>query len=306
MLHIFDAHVHLFDCETNTYAFLEQEDATFRTVVGDYSALPRRYLPEDYLKASASCQVEGIVWHEFLSADPFEEARWGQRLADTSGLRQSMVVLVNFLDPALEEKLEAYAAMPNVAAVREHLGWDIGNALRRFAKRPDLLRDPEWRAGLGTLRRHGFKCGLEVFAPQLLDLHDVVCRHPEIGFTIAVMGWPLDLSPAGYTQWRHDLAMLSRCANVCAEISAIECIFGMGWQLEQVAPWVLTIIDIFGPTRCMFGSHMPIAGLSWGFGRLYEAYQEIVVRFSESERHDMFRRTAAAWFNRHAPTGRWC
>ena len=50
MLHIFDAHVHLFDGEANTYAFLEREDPTFRTIVGDYSALPRRYLPDDYLR----------------------------------------------------------------------------------------------------------------------------------------------------------------------------------------------------------------------------------------------------------------
>ena len=235
MLCIFDAHVHLFDCEANTHAFLEREDPTFRYIIGDYAALPRRYLTDDYLKASGSCRVEGIVWHKFLSSDPVGEARWGQRLADASPLHQSMVVLVDFLDPALEERLEAYAALPNVVAVREHLGWDAGNALRRFAKRPDLLTDPDWREGLRVLRGHGFKCGLEVFAPQLPDLHDVVRQHPDISFTLAVMGWPLDLSAAGYARWRHDLAALSRCANVCAEISAIECIFGMGWHQEQIA-----------------------------------------------------------------------
>ena len=107
MLRIFDAHVHLFDCEANTHAFLEREDPTFRTIIGDYSALPRRYLTDDYLKASASCRVEGIVWYEFLSADPVGEAQWAQRLADASRLGQSMVGLVDFLDPALEERLEA-------------------------------------------------------------------------------------------------------------------------------------------------------------------------------------------------------
>jgi len=296
VLCIFDAHVHLFDCEANTHAFLEREDPTFRYIIGDYAALPRRYLTDDYLKASGSCRVEGIVWHEFLSSDPVGEARWGQRLADASPLHQSMVVLVDFLDPALEERLEAYAALPNVVAVREHLGWDAGNALRRFAKRPDLLTDPAWREGLGVLRGHGFRCGLEVFAPQLPALHDIVRQHPDISFTLAVMGWPLDLSAAGYARWRHDLAALSRCANVCAEISAIECIFGMGWHREQIAPWVLSVIEMFGPARCMFGSHMPIASLSWGFERLYDAYQEIVAGFSQAERDDMFRGTAAAWF----------
>jgi predicted TIM-barrel fold metal-dependent hydrolase len=56
------------------------------------------------------------------------------------------------------------------------------------------------------------------------------------------------------------------------------------------------VIELFGPSRCMFGSHMPIAGLSSGFERLYDAYQEIVGKFSEAERDDMFRGTAASWF----------
>jgi predicted TIM-barrel fold metal-dependent hydrolase len=296
VLRIFDAHVHLFDCEANTYAFLEHEDRSFKSIAGDYSGLPRRYLTDDYLNDSASYQVEGIVWYEFLSADPVREAQWAQHLGDASRLRQSVVVLVDFLDPALEERLEAYAALPNVVAVREHLGWDAGNALRRFAKRPDLLTDPAWRKGLGALRRHGFKCGIELFAPQLSDLPGVTRLYPDIGFTLAVMGWPLDLSPTGYMQWRHDLAVLSRCANVRIEIAAIECLFGMGWRLEEVAPWVLSVIELFGPARSMFGSHMPIAGLSVGFERLYDAYQEIVARFSAVERDDMFRGTAAAWF----------
>jgi len=59
---------------------------------------------------------------------------------------------------------------------------------------------------------------------------------------------------------------------------------------------VLSVLEAFGPARCMFGSHMPIAGLSSGFGRLYVAYQEIVAGFSEAEQDEMFRGTAAAWF----------
>jgi predicted TIM-barrel fold metal-dependent hydrolase len=110
------------------------------------------------------------------------------------------------------------------------------------------------------------------------------------------MGWPLDLGKAGYEQWRHDLTVLSHCANVRIEIAAIECLFGMGWRQEQVAPWILSVIETFGPSRCMFGSHLPIASLSVGFESLYNAYQEIVTRFSAAEQDDMFRGTAAAWF----------
>ena len=49
----------------------------------------------------------------------------------------------------------------------------------------------------------------------------------------------------------------------------------MDWCVKKVAPWVLSVIEMFGPARCMFGSHMPVADLSVGFERLYDAYQEM-------------------------------
>ena len=297
-LRVFDAHVHLFDSEANTHSFLEHEDPSLKAIAGDYSSLPRIYLTNNYLNDSTSCEVEGIVWYEFLSDDPAREAKWSQRLADASRLRHSMVVRVDFLDPALEGTLAAYEALPNVVAVREHLGWDVGNALRRFAKRPNLLREQEWRKGLGALRRYGFKCGIELFSPQLSEFPEVARLYADVGFTLAVMGWPLDLSSTGYAQWRHDLRAVSRCENVCIEIAAIECLFGMDWRQEDVAPWILSAIELFGPARCMFGSHMPIAGLSVGFEHLYDVYQEIVAGFSTVERDALFRGTAAAWFKR--------
>lgn len=293
---IVDAHVHLFDSQANVHAFLEHNDEVYEALVGDYARLPRRYLPDAYLADSQSRKVEGVVWHEYLSDDAVKETRWGQRLAEASPVPLAMVALVDFLDPRLEERLEIYRSLPNVTAVREHLGWDATHARKRFASRPDLLTDPAWRRGVARLQRHDFKCGLEVFSPQLPDLLDVVRRCPDLGFTLAVMGWPLDLSPAGFRQWRCDIDRLSRCENVCADISAIECIFGMDWTVEQVAPWVLALVEMFGPDRCMFGSHLPIAGLSGGFEPLYDAYQEIVVGFTEDEQDQMFRCVAADWF----------
>ena len=206
----------------------------------------------------------------------------------------AMVALVDFLDPRLQEHLDIYRSLPNVTAVREHLGWDRTNPLRRFAKRPDFLTDPTWQKALERLREHDFKCGLEVFAHQL----PTFCRLSDVfqKSVIAVVGWPLDLSSAGFDQWRRDLSNLSQCKNVCADISVIECVFGMDWRLEQISPWVLSMVELFGPARCMFGSHLPIATLSFGFDRLYAAYQQIVADFSVEEKDQIFRQVAADWF----------
>ena len=295
-LRIVDAHVHVYDADVNRHLFLEEKDDVFEALVGDYSALPKKYPLQSYLNDGKSYQIEGIIWHEYLSNDAIKEAQWAQRLAETSMVPVAIVALVDFLDPRLEERLDTYRSLPNVTAVREHLAWDVVNPLKRFAKRADLLSDPAWRNGVARLRGHDFKCGLEVFAPQLPDLLKVVRLYPDVGFTLAVLGWPIDLSPAGFMRWRKDVAELSRCENVCASISAVECIFGMQWTLEQVSPWIRSLIEMFGPNRCMFGSHMPIAALSVGFERTYTAYQELVADFSESERDRMFRGVAHDWF----------
>jgi hypothetical protein len=158
------------------------------------------------------------------------------------------VALVDFLDPHLEERLNIYRSLPNVTAVREHLGWDVTNPKTRFAKRPDLLAGPFWQRG--SYSATIFKCGLEVFSPQISDLLKVVRLYPDLGFTIAVLGWPLDLSTAGYRKWHQDLKELSQRENVCVDISTIECIFGLDWRVDWIAPWILSLRCLAQSVAC--------------------------------------------------------
>src|SRR5262249_16281914 len=268
---------------------------TFEALVGDYGAAAP-FLLDDYLAQTQSCDVRGVVCHEYLSEDPVGEMRWLQRQVDASPIPHAIVALVDFLDPHLEERLEAYRALPAITAVRQHLGWDSDNPVRRFAARGDLLGDAGWRRGLSRLAATDYKCGLEVFAPQLPELLPVVRSNPEIGFTVAVLGWPVDLTAVGFERWRRDMRALSESDNVCASVSAIECLFGRSWTVETIRRWLLSAVELFGPDRCMLGSHMPIATLSRGFEPLYAAYREILADFSAGEQGKMFQGVAAQGF----------
>jgi hypothetical protein len=63
----------------------------------------------DYLAVTSGYQVEGVIWHEFLSTDAYREASWAQLLANGSKLRIALCALVEFLDPDLEHRLDQYA-----------------------------------------------------------------------------------------------------------------------------------------------------------------------------------------------------
>jgi len=298
---IIDAHGHLYDHRQNRHEFLENVDAVFEALIGDYSALPRRYLLDQYLVDQTGLQVVGLVWHEFLSSDPIREVRWAQQLAENSPVPISIVGLVDFLAPDLEQRLDAYALCRNVAAVREHLGWDNENPLRCFAKRPDLLTDSLWLDGLKRLVSYGFKCALEVFSSQLPDLLKVVRLNPEIGFAVALMGWPRATDKLEFTRWKQCLAALSECANVRIVVSGLECIFGMNWSLPEVQRWIQTDFELFGTKRIMFGSHRPICGLSSTFPTPYAAYEKMTEGLSLSEQDAVFRLNAADWFFSGSP-----
>ena len=197
---------------------------------------------------------------------------------------------------ACEARLDAYTQHANVAAVRQHLGWDATHPMRCMANRGDLLIDERWRQGVRLLKKYRFKCSLEVFSPQLADLLIVIRENPEIGFTVAVMGWPSPAADEEFVRWKRSLREIARCENVRLTVSAVECVFGMDWEPVKARPWVEAAIEVFGTERVMFGSHRPISRLARRVVHPYAAYEEMTAGLSAVERDAVFAGNAARWF----------
>jgi len=292
-LAILDCHQHFFDARRFRYPVFEARSTGFEALVGDYGALPRVYLPENYVQDTEGLNIVETVWAEFISDDPVQEVRWANNLADATARPKGLIARVDFLDPDLDRILDEYASMGHVRCVRQHLGWHPTNPALRFAARPDLLSDDAWQGRVATLRGSGLVCELEVFSSQLRDFVPVAAAYPDIQFVLPVMGWPLDLTHDGHEDWKRGLAALSMCSNVSVKIFGMECIFGIRWTIPQVRPWILETIEMFGPARCMFASHMPICTLACSIQQLYDAYVQIIADFSVAEKRQILSDTAA-------------
>ena len=107
------------------------------------------------------------------------------------------------------------------------------------------------------------------------------------------MGWPIDLTNEGHETWKRVLATASACDNVAIKIFGMECIFGIRWTVAQIRPWILDTVELFGPDRCMFASHLPICKLACSVQQLYAAYLEVIADFGVSEKRQMLHDTAA-------------
>jgi predicted TIM-barrel fold metal-dependent hydrolase len=231
-LPILDCHQHFFDVRRLGYPVFERRSPGFEALVGDYAALPRVYLPEDYGRDVAGWPVVSTVWAEFMADDPGAELQWVRELAGATGWPAGMIAQVDFASPELGRMLDFYASVEPIRAVRQHLGWHPTDPLLRYASRPDFLTDPGWRHGLAALHERDLRCELEVFAPQLPDLAAVAAGRPDIQFVVPVMGWPVDLTREGRWAWKHGLAAVAACANVAVKIFGLECIFGVAWTVD--------------------------------------------------------------------------
>lgn len=293
---IIDCHVHFIDNEQIEYPHFQKIDQHFVNLVGDYSDLPRKYLPPDYLKETQGFNVVKTIMAEFVSKDPLKEVKWAQQLANRFGHPHGIIALASPLDPNFEYLLKEYGQIPNVRSIREHLLWDPNDPGKCFAPRNGILLEKKWRKNFAKLKKYGFNWEFEIFAHQIPEAENLAREFPDINMILHPMGWPLDLSKKGFAMWKKNMHSFSKFKNVAVKITAIGCIF-KNWTIQQIHPWIREAIEIFGPHRSLLGSHMPLEKLDHHtFKQLYEAYQEIVKDMSVQDQENIFHNAALKWY----------
>ncbi len=72
--------------------------------------------------------------------------------------------------------------------------------------------------------------------------------------------------------------------------------FDHGWTQDSIAPLVHRVIEIFGPSRCAFGSNFPVDKLYASYEETIGAYLNICQVYSLEERDAMFRTVAEDFY----------
>jgi predicted TIM-barrel fold metal-dependent hydrolase len=108
-----------------------------------------------------------------------------------------------------------------------------------------------------------------------------------------------------FEQWKKDLALIAQCSNVVVKLGGLAMPDnGFGWDTAHSPPtsdefiavqkrYYDHAIECFGPDRCMFESHFPGDRGSISSPVLWNAFKKMTSSFSESEKDNMFRGTAA-------------
>jgi predicted TIM-barrel fold metal-dependent hydrolase len=79
----------------------------------------------------------------------YDEARWVQSVAEATGWPHGNVAHPDLADPDVDSLIERLARLPATRGIRQQLHWHE-NLQDRFAPRPNVMNDEDWRRGLAA------------------------------------------------------------------------------------------------------------------------------------------------------------
>src|SRR5262249_23069923 len=146
-----------------------------------------------------------------------------------------------------------------------------------------FLEQPGVMESFALMARRDLVATVEATSDQLPVLTRLARELPHLRIVVDHFGWPTDHTDAGMRVHLDRLGDLAARPNVAIRIDAIGTIFG-AWSTERLRPWLLAIVALFGPDRCMLGSDLPIERLRSGFEPLYRAFDEIFAEHAARDR----------------------
>jgi predicted TIM-barrel fold metal-dependent hydrolase len=281
---IVDAHHHVWDPDVNYHPWLRDKPVHgFR--YGDYSRINRRYLVSDYLADAHNWQVAGTVYveAEWDSTDPVGEMDFIAGLRRASGYPSVAVGQIRLDEHDAAATLEKLADHDFIRSVRQK---PRANASPSDGAAGGMT-DGRWREGFAALRKHDLRFDLQTPWWHLHEAADLARDYPDTPIIINHAGLPADRGEAALSAWRSAMARVAGLPNIAVKISGIGTP-GVSWTADRNREVVLTVIDLFGVERCMFGSNFPVDSLCARFDEIYGGFDAITADFSTDDRRRLF------------------
>ena len=287
---IVDAHQHFWDPTINNHPWL-RPGVLIPFRYGDYSAIKRRYQPEDYQADAAGHTVCETVYveTEWDPTKPIEETRYATGLAERTGL-PSAIVAPAWLDRSdVSSVIAGQAAFPLVRSVRHKPGGPT--TPDAVGKQQTLMSDETWQRGYALLERHGLHFDLQTPWWNLDEAVRLARDFPRTLIILNHAGLPSDRSAERLSGWHKAMARFAAEPNVRVKISGLGQ-RGRPWRVSDNRWIVQEIIAMFGPDRAMFASNFPVDSLCGSFDSIFSGFKKIAARYSRVDQELLFCKTA--------------
>ena len=173
-----------------------------------------------------------------------------------------------------------------------------------------LLADANFIEGARVLARHDMTLDVWAYHTQLGEVYDLALSCPDTTIVIDHLGGPLGVGPyaherkAVWIEWFESIRKIALLPNVRMKLGG----FGLkvlGYRYNELPlppdsdtlvrdwkPYIETLIEAFGPERCMFESNFPVDKGMFSYHVMWNAFKKLTLSCSASERNALFFQTA--------------
>lgn len=274
-----DAHQHYWQLGRSDYAWMQGPHATIR----------RDFMPDDLAPLLKDNGIDGTV---LVQADA--TARETDFLLEIAAATPSVLGVVGWID---------FTAVDAVAQIERRAEQ---HKLRGLRPMLEFIADPEWilQSTFTPVLRAMSRCGLTFDAlvhPQhLAALETLGWRHPDLPVVIdhgakpKLQAWRGNA--AAMAAWRDDMRRLARHPQVFCKLSGLLTEAGTDWQESDLLPAMQSLLEIFGPSRLIWGSDWPVMTLAGDYADWMRLSEQVLAGLTADEKEQIFSRNAVGFY----------
>jgi L-fucono-1,5-lactonase len=241
---------------------------------------------------------------------------------DRNGVDATVLVQSDDTDADTDLMLEVADRHPRVSAVVGYVPLDQpSRAAERLAdlrKDPRIvgvrnlihdLPDPDWilrpdvGEGLGVLEEAGVAFDYVAVLPRHLEHVPTLSeRHPDLRLVIDHLAKP-PIGAGDVEPWWSLIAAAAENPLVHAKISGLYPGAAPDtWTPDAIRPFVDRALELFGPTRLMYGGDWPISVAAGGYDRVFDGLAAALDGLSDGDRAEVYAGTARRFYRIGADT----
>ncbi|MET4575757.1 amidohydrolase family protein [Ottowia thiooxydans] len=150
-----------------------------------------------------------------------------------------------------------------------------------------LLRDGVI-ASIGEIARRGLVFDIvPINAVQFDAVLDIAARYPHMSVVLDHLARP-PVGQADSVEWSERITRAAALPNVSIKLSVgLDVLMGWTWSVEQLRPYVHTVLQAFGPARVMAASNWPVCHLAADYSTVWNGIHALCADLSAADRADV-------------------
>lgn len=271
---IVDSHVHFWKYDPVRDAWIDKT----------MGAIRRDFSPADLSKACRGLGVDAFV---AVQADPsVAETDFLLGLAGATPEIRGVVGWLDLCGPGLAAQLETYTDAPALKGLRHIVQ----------AEPPGFMDRPDFRRGMAALAPTALTYDVLVYAPQLEEAARLVRDFPNQAFVLDHLGKP-NIREGRFKEWKAGLEKLAATPNCCCKLSGLVTEAPWeSWTHDLLWPYLETALELFGPTRLLFGSDWPVCLLAANYGQVLGLVGDFIKSLSAAEQQLILCENACSFY----------